>query len=57
MSEGANFVDKCLQTRVELAPWPHQLIGDTFTKDVFNKLQKECIENLNFPTIQDFLLL
>ena len=49
MSEGKNFVDKCLQTKVELDPWPHQLIADTFTKDVFEKLQKECIENLNFP--------
>lgn len=52
MSEGKNFVDKCLQTKVELDPWPHQLIADTFTKDVFEKLQKECIENLNFPTTE-----
>ena len=52
MSEGKNFVDKCLHTRVDLAPWPHQLIADTFTKDVFSKLQKECIENLNFSTTE-----
>ena len=50
MSEGKNFLDKCLQTAIQSEPWPHQLIENTFTDATFKKLKKECTENLNFKT-------
>ena len=50
MTEGKNFLDKCLQTAIQLEPWPHQLIENTFTDATFKKLKKECTENLNFDT-------
>ena len=50
MSEGKNFLDKCLQTAIQSEPWPHQLIENTFTDATFKKLKTECTENLNFDT-------
>ena len=50
MSEGKQFLEKCLNTNVELQPWPYQLIENTLSDKIFEKLQKEFIENLNFKT-------
>ncbi len=50
MSEGKQFLEKCLNTNVELQPWPYQLIENTLSDKIFEKLQRECIENLNFKT-------
>ena len=49
---GSNFVEKCLNTEVITTPWNHQIIENTFDKSVFEKLQTQCIEKLNFPTTQ-----
>ncbi len=50
MSEGKQFLEKCLNTNVKLQPWPYQLIENTLSDKIFEKLQRECIENLNFKT-------
>ena len=49
---GKNFVDKCINTDVITTPWPHQIIENTFDKSVFENLQAQCIEKLNFPTTE-----
>ena len=53
MNIGEQFLNRCLETEVVKKPWPHQIIEDTFDKSVFEKLQEQCIEKLNFPTIQN----
>lgn len=50
MSEGNKFIKKCLETKVNLDPWPHQIISDTISTELFTKLQSECVNNLNFKT-------
>jgi len=46
MSAGQRFLKKCLETPVQLEPWPHQVIDATFPADVFSKLQQECEKSL-----------
>ena len=46
MSEGERFVEKCLQTEVQLQPWPYQVIDDTLSENAFTKLQEGCDKNL-----------
>ena len=42
MYEGDKFLDKCLNTKVVLNPWPHQIINNTLSKNVFEKLKMQC---------------
>ena len=42
MYEGKKFLDKCLNTKVILKPWPHQIINNTLSKNVFEKLKMQC---------------
>ena len=44
------FISECLTTKVDLNPWPHQIIQDTFSIETFTKLRKQCEEKLNFET-------
>ena len=39
MSAGTKFLQKCLDTRVELDPWPHQILENTLDDAVFEKLK------------------
>ena len=50
MTQGQRFLDKCKQTQINPNPWPHQIIEDTFSQEIFEKLQMQCADNLNFPT-------
>ena len=50
MIEGKRFFDKCLATNVSMDPWPHQIIEDTLSHELFGKLQQQCVEKFNFPT-------
>ena len=50
MTLGKNFLEKCTNSKVNLDPWPHQIIADTFTQETFYKLQTQCSNNLNFTT-------
>ena len=52
MSEGERFVEKCLQTEVQLQPWPYQVIDNTLSKNAFTKLQEGCDKNLKFVTTE-----
>ena len=42
MSDGNRFLDKCLATDVTADPWPHQILQDTLSDDLFKKLQQQC---------------
>ncbi len=44
------FISECLTTKVDLNPWPHQIIQDSFSIETFTKLRKQCEEKLNFET-------
>ena len=50
MSDGNRFLDKCLATEVIAEPWPHQILQDTLSDDLFKKLQQQCVDKFNFPT-------
>ncbi len=50
MIEGERFLDKCLLTEVITDPWPHQILQDTLSNQMFEKLQQQCIDKFNFPT-------
>ncbi|MDK2772869.1 MAG: hypothetical protein KYX68_11680 [Flavobacterium sp.] len=43
---GEYFYNKCKTTKVELEPWPHQIIQDSLPSNIFESLRKEC-EKLN----------
>ena len=49
MLQGKNFLNKCLTTSVETNPWPHQIIDDTFDKNVFDKLREQCEQKYSKP--------
>ena len=42
MYEGKKFLDKCLNTKVISKPWHHQIINNTLSKNVFEKLKTQC---------------
>ena len=42
MYEGKKFLDKCLNAKVISKPWPHQIINNTLSKNVFEKLKMQC---------------
>ena len=42
MYEGKKFLDKCLNTKVISKPWHHQIIHNTLSKNVFEKLKMQC---------------
>jgi hypothetical protein len=46
MSAGKRFLQKCLDTTVELDPWPHQILDDTFEDSVFEKLRTVSTDKL-----------
>ena len=48
--EGLNFVNKCLESKVHSDPWPHQIVEDTISIDIFEKLKSQCESKLNFET-------
>ena len=50
MNEGERFVNKCFDTKVELRPWPYQILNDTLSNEVFAKLKSQCKEKFNFAT-------
>lgn len=50
MTDGNRFLDKCLATEVIAEPWPHQILQDTLSDDLFKKLQQQCVDKFNFPT-------
>ena len=50
MSEGQRFLDKCTSTDVEHNPWPHQIIENTLSENVFYKLKNQCEEKLKDKT-------
>ena len=52
MTEGERFLDKCLTNTVAMDPWPHQIIEQTLSKSVFEKLQEQCKDKFNFPTTE-----
>ena len=43
---GKNFINNCVSQAIENAPWPHQIIPNTFSENDFIKLKQSC-ENLN----------
>ena len=49
MLQGKNFLNKCLTTSVETNPWPHQIIDDTFDKNVFDRLREQCEHKYSKP--------
>ena len=42
MYEGKKFLDKCLNTKVISKPWHHQIINNTLSKNVCEKLKMQC---------------
>ena len=50
--EGKKFIDKCLNSPVLLSPWPHQILEDTISPEIFAKLKLQCEKNLNFKTTE-----
>lgn len=51
MNTGERFLQKCLETTVDLEPWPHQIFTETFDNETFTKLKKLCEEKfLNIKT-------
>tara|TARA_B100001248_G_scaffold192153_1_gene147356 strand:+ start:7110 stop:7715 length:606 start_codon:yes stop_codon:yes gene_type:complete len=50
MTEGQNFLDKCLDTPVNLNPWPHQIIDNTLSEETFIKLEAQCKKYLTLET-------
>lgn len=51
MNTGERFLQKCLETTVDLEPWPHQIFTETFDNETFTKLKKQCEEKfLNIKT-------
>ena len=50
MIEGNRFLAKCLETEVTADPWPHQILHDTLSDELFKKLEQQCIDKFNFPT-------
>ena len=50
MSAGKRFLDKCLSTDIIHEPWAHQIIEETFSNDVFQKLRQQCEKHLNVET-------
>ena len=50
MSVGERFLQKCLNTDVLHDPWPYQIIEDTFSLDVFEKLKNQCEQHLEIKT-------
>ena len=50
MNEGERFVNKCFDTKVELQPWPYQILNNTLSDRVFAKLKNQCNEKFNFET-------
>ena len=47
MSVGERFLKKCLETKVETDPWPHQILNDTFDEPTFKKLTDVCLTKLS----------
>ena len=43
MIVGERFLQKCLNTDVLHDPWPYQIIEDTFSLDVFEKLKNQLV--------------
>ena len=50
MIEGNRFLAKCLETEITADPWPHQILHDTLSDELFKKLEQQCIDKFNFPT-------
>lgn len=50
MDEGKDFLDKCLNAKVNLIPWPHQVIHNTLGEDAFTKLDAQCKKYLTLET-------
>lgn len=50
MSVGQRFLDKCLNTEVNLEPWPHQILTETFDENTFEKLTDVCLTKLSHIT-------
>ena len=50
MIEGNRFLNKCLATDVSKDPWPHQILQNTLSDELFKKLQQQCVDKFNFPT-------
>jgi len=50
MSQGKRFVEKCLETKAILDPWPHQILHDTFDQDSFKKLTDVSLTKLSHIT-------
>ena len=46
MTQGKRFVDKCLSTKADTDPWPHQILHDTFDQDAFQKLKDASLTKL-----------
>ena len=47
MNIGERFLKKCLETKVETDPWPHQILNDTFDEPTFKKLTDVCLTKLS----------
>ena len=47
MNIGERFLKKCLDTKVETDPWPHQILNDTFDEPTFKKLTDVCLTKLS----------
>ena len=50
MSEGKIFLNKCKSAEVQSHPWPHQVIQNTLSEDVFLKLKTQCEEKIKSKT-------
>jgi len=42
MAEGNRFINKCTNTKIDNVPWSHQIIKDTLSQSVFEKLKSQC---------------
>ena len=55
MSEGKIFLNKCKSAEVQSHPWPHQVIENTLSEDVFLKLKTQCEEKITSKGVTLFI--
>lgn len=55
MSQGKRFLEKCMNTKVMLDPWPHQIINETFDEKTFQKLSDVCVGKLSHIITKDLI--
>ena len=47
---GEKFLHKCINQEIIKDPWPHQIIDNTFSEQVFADLRDQCEKHLHVKT-------